>query len=65
MLQEANVKMRLTIDQIAEILKQLSSRDVAVLEEILDKNTATEVLKRSKDPKKKFLSHEEMVQNFS
>ncbi len=65
MLQEANVKMRLTIDQIAEILKQLSSREVAVLEEILDKNTAKEVVKRSKDSKKKFLSHEEMLQNFS
>ncbi len=65
MLQEANVKMRLTIDQIAEILKQLSSREVAVLEEILDKNIGREVLKRSKDSKKKFLSHEEMVQNFS
>lgn len=65
MFQEAHIKMPLTIDQIAKILKQLSSQQVAVLEELLDKNTTKEVIKRSKDSKKSFVSHEEMLQLFS
>lgn len=65
MFPEATVKMNLTIEQIATVLKQLSHQDVALLEELLDKNTTKEVLKRAKNPKKKFVSQDEMIQSFS
>jgi DNA-binding CsgD family transcriptional regulator len=56
--------IQLTIDQIATALGQLSPKEFEILEELLDKKTTQEVLRRAKDTHADFVSHEEMLKNF-
>lgn len=65
MFQTRTANIQLTIEQIAELLRHLSSEDVIALEALLDKKTAREVLKRSRDGRKDAISHDAMVEMFS
>lgn len=57
--------IQLSLTQIADLLGQLSHEEIATLEELLDKKTTYEVIKRSKDDLKKGFSHHEMLEMFS
>ena len=56
----ATAQLRLTLEQVAELIRELTDEQKAVLEEMLDADTTAEVLRRSADPHKKFLSHGEL-----
>mgnify|MGYP001569109367 CR=1 FL=1 len=57
-------KLNIHLEQLAVLLRQLDKRQVLVLEELLDKKTADEVLTRVNDGHNKHYTHQQMVDLF-
>lgn len=65
MSQTKSATIQLSLNQIAYLLRQLSYKEISALEELLNKTTNHEIIKRSKDNLKKGFSHDQMLEIFA
>ncbi len=59
------ISLPIQLEQIARVLSHLNSKQIEELEDLLDADTKTQVVRRARDGRKKAISHSALVKSLS